>query len=262
MALATGQTVTIKNKALISCFIAALLILNWLPFSDVMAQAYLSDTIASNAIVFGVVRSLNAVISVIQSAEVGVGVAGITLGEIFDPVNDLIERFSSLLLVTLTALGIQQVLLLITTSLTVKIIFSLFSMLSLIVIWHPSWGKSSWIRWMVLIIFLRYLLTLEVSLVWLFDWLYFDATGQQALSVLEAATHVVDSIKERITEIDLSKLIFGSDKVLLSSDDIGTEIATSVVTLIVGMLFKSIFIPIGSLWIGYKTTKNIVINRS
>ena len=111
----------VKSFITVCAFVA--IVFNWWPTLDALAENYLSDTIQSNLIVFGVVRSLNGVISVVQSAEVGVGVAGVGLGEIFDPVNDLVERFSGLLLVTLTALGVQQVILLFTTSVILKGVF-------------------------------------------------------------------------------------------------------------------------------------------
>lgn len=247
-----------STKVALSFIIVAATILNWLPFLDVMAQQYLSDTIASNAVVFGVVRTLNGVISVVQSAEIGVGVASVHLGEILDPVNDLIERFSGLLLVTLTALGIQQVILLFTTSIALKIMFTAFATALALVLWRFEAYRSIWFRVAVTVIVLRFLLTLEVGFVWLFDWLYFNATGEQALSVLEATTQVVTNIKESLTNFDLSKFIFGPKSPELQAEDIGTRISTSVVTLIVGMLFKSIIIPVGTLWAGYKLS-NVVL---
>lgn len=242
-----------QTKLLISLVILIGLVANWLPHLDTLAQAYLFDTINSNAIVFAVVRTLNGVISVVQSAEVGIGVAGISIGEIFDPVNDLIERFSGLLLITLTALGIQQVILLFSVSLVLKIIFSVITLTTLLVLWTKPAYWAPLFRICLFIILLRFLLVAEVGFVWLFDWLYFDATGQQALSVLEASTRVVESIKETFTNIDLSDLIFGSDTPAITSEDLGSTITTSIVTLIVGMLFKSLFIPIGTLWLGFKS---------
>jgi hypothetical protein len=111
------------------------------------------------------------------------------------------------------------------------------------------------------IVLLRFLLTLEVGFVWLFDWLYFNATGQEALSVLEASARVVETIKESITSINITELIFGTDTPTLGSEDIGTQISESVVTLIVGMLFKSIFIPVGTVWVGYQLAKAGVSKR-
>ena len=72
----------------------------------------------NGAIVLAVARTLNGVISVAQGTEValepgGVGV-NLTVGQILDPVNDLIERFSAVMLVASSSLGLQNILLVMT----------------------------------------------------------------------------------------------------------------------------------------------------
>ena len=93
-------------------------------------------------IIFGIARGLNGVISVAQGTEVSVEPAGIGLtftpGEILDPVNDLIERFSWIMLVSGTSLGIQRVLLEMTSSETFTIIVCTATIFALILFW---WGK-------------------------------------------------------------------------------------------------------------------------
>jgi hypothetical protein len=59
-------------------------------------------------------RALNAVISVAQGTEVslqplGVGVT-LAPGQLLDPVNDLVEKFSDLMLMASVAFGVQKVL--------------------------------------------------------------------------------------------------------------------------------------------------------
>ncbi len=255
MAGTQPNRITLGLKVSLTIMVALTLIINWVPYFDKMAQDYLSDTIASNAIVFGMVRTLNGVISVVQSADVGIGVASIGIGEILDPVNDLIERFSGLLLVTLTALGIQQVILIFTTSFALKVAFTACALTILLLIWLKPKNLDGWFSIILIAIFLRFLLNLEVGLIWLFDWLYFNASGQEALSILEATTKVVENLKETITNIDIGQLIFGKTAPELEADDISSRIAASVVTLIVGILFKSILIPIGTVWAGLQVVK-------
>jgi hypothetical protein len=251
----TQDPLNSQVRAMYAALIFAALALNWLPHLDALAQLYLTDTISSNAIVFGVVRTLNGLISVVQSSEIGIGVAGITIGEIFDPVNDLIERFSGLLLFTLTALGVQQVILFFTTSLLMKIVFSIAAVALAGLVLFTQVKLTFWFRLALTLFILRFLLTLEVGFVWLFDWVYFNATGEEALSVLEASAQFVQTLKESVTNIDVAQLIFGDATPDLETSDIGTRISESVVTLIVGMLFKSIFIPLGTLFAGYKLAK-------
>ena len=61
---------------------------------------------------FGLAKGLNAVISLIQGtqlsfAPVGVGVS-FSVGEALDPFNDIVERFSWIMLAATVSLGIQK----------------------------------------------------------------------------------------------------------------------------------------------------------
>lgn len=82
---------------------------------DSDAEASVEAALKRSLVTFGVARSLNAVISVAQGTEVSVTPMGmgVTLapGEVLDPLNDLVERFSGFMLVSSVALGTQKVLL-------------------------------------------------------------------------------------------------------------------------------------------------------
>jgi hypothetical protein len=66
-------------------------------------------------ITFALARTLNGLISAVQGTELALQPAGVgvtlTPGEILDPVNDLVERFSWIMLGSTLSLGVQQVLL-------------------------------------------------------------------------------------------------------------------------------------------------------
>lgn len=66
-------------------------------------------------ITFALARTLNGLISVVQGTELALQPAGVgvtlTPGEVLDPINDLVERFSWIMLAATISLGVQQVLL-------------------------------------------------------------------------------------------------------------------------------------------------------
>lgn len=66
-------------------------------------------------ITFALARTLNGAISAVQGTELALQPAGVgvtlTPGEVLDPVNDLVERFSWIMLAATISLGVQQVLL-------------------------------------------------------------------------------------------------------------------------------------------------------
>jgi hypothetical protein len=66
-------------------------------------------------VTFALARTLNGLISAVQGTELALQPAGVgvtlTPGEVLDPVNDMIERFSWIMLGATLSLGVQQVLL-------------------------------------------------------------------------------------------------------------------------------------------------------
>lgn len=66
-------------------------------------------------ITFALARTLNGVISAVQGTELALQPAGVGLtltpGEVLDPINDLVERFSWIMLAATISLGVQHVLL-------------------------------------------------------------------------------------------------------------------------------------------------------
>ena len=94
--------------------ILAVLVAWYRPLQDV-ANAQVDAGLKRALVSFASARALNAVISVIQGTEfsiepIGVGVT-LTPGQILDPVNDLIEEFSTVMLVASVAFGVQKMLL-------------------------------------------------------------------------------------------------------------------------------------------------------
>ncbi|MDX4026401.1 hypothetical protein Q6A91_09170 [Aliarcobacter skirrowii] len=62
-------------------------------------------------IVFGSAKALNAVISLAQGTEINLPFVVVAIGEVLDPINDLVEQFSLIMLASLVSLGIQKILL-------------------------------------------------------------------------------------------------------------------------------------------------------
>lgn len=97
-----------------SVLVGAALAVAHLGWIDGWSREYTQTALHRALITFGVARGLNGVISVAQGTEVAIQPAGIgvnfTPGQILDPINDLIERFSWVMLAASTSLGIQRVL--------------------------------------------------------------------------------------------------------------------------------------------------------
>ncbi len=83
----------------------------WFAPLDASASQQAQAGLKRALVTFATARALNAVISVAQGTEVAVQPAGVgvvfTPGQVLDPVNDLVEQFSSLMLAASIAFGVE-----------------------------------------------------------------------------------------------------------------------------------------------------------
>ncbi|HEY5648794.1 MAG TPA: hypothetical protein VIU33_04805 [Nitrospiria bacterium] len=115
---------------------------------DNRAEGYIQETFTRALLAFGIARGLNGVISVAQGTEVALQPAGVginfTPGEILDPINDLIERFSWIMLASNASLGIQKILLEMSAWPWFSIPMAVFLVLAAAVPWVSALQASPW----------------------------------------------------------------------------------------------------------------------
>ena len=104
----------IARRALLALALGALVVCSWLAPMDAPAMARVDAGLKRALVSFATARVLNAAISVAQGTEARVQPFGfgVTLapGQVLDPVNDLVEQFSNLMLAASVVFGIQKVL--------------------------------------------------------------------------------------------------------------------------------------------------------
>lgn len=103
-----------KHKNILLSVILGLAVLfSWVKPLDSAAEKYVQDGLQRSIASYAVAKTLNAVISFAQGTElsfqVGIG-ATITPGQVLDPVNDLVEQFSELMLIASIAFGVMLIL--------------------------------------------------------------------------------------------------------------------------------------------------------
>ena len=83
-----------------------------IPVLDSAAEKYFQNSITKAGVSYGVCRLINGTVSVIQQSSVQLEPAGIgmslAVGQIVDPINDMVERLSNVLVLSITSLGIQE----------------------------------------------------------------------------------------------------------------------------------------------------------
>lgn len=116
------------RRVFIVATVMAALFCAWYPPLQEQADAQIDAGMKRALISFASARTLNAIISVVQGTEMSVQPLGVGLtltpGQVLDPINDLLEQFSSLMLVASVAFGIQKILLAVGGHLAVSAVVS------------------------------------------------------------------------------------------------------------------------------------------
>lgn len=108
------------KRILLAVCLLFILTFNFVSFSATESETYYNNCLKRAAATYVVVRGINSIISVAQETEISASPGGmgltIAVGQFLDPLNDIIERFSVVILLAATSLGIQKLLLVLTTT--------------------------------------------------------------------------------------------------------------------------------------------------
>lgn len=106
--------VQLLQRLALAVLVAVMVACSWLAPLDATADRQVDAGLKRALLTFATARALNAVISVVQGTEVAIEPAGVgvvlTPGQVLDPVNDLVEQFSNLMLMASVSFGVQKVL--------------------------------------------------------------------------------------------------------------------------------------------------------
>ncbi len=84
-----------------------------LPYLDRQADAYFADAMTKAGAAYGVCRAVNACVSVVKDSQIQIEPAGLGVslaaGQILDPLDDMTERASDVLVTAIVSLGIQKI---------------------------------------------------------------------------------------------------------------------------------------------------------
>lgn len=138
---ATSNQKTIIFSLLLITFCSASFLLQHYDILRLLTQPLhhqLDNALKETALTFAATRAVNAVISLVQESSFGFSLGiniSIAAGQILDPLNDLIERFSQLTLACLVALSIQKVLLDLGIVIATSILIPLSGCIGLLSLW-------------------------------------------------------------------------------------------------------------------------------
>jgi hypothetical protein len=148
------------NEMQAEILVAATVTLSAFTPVDRMAEDRYESLFQRALITFALARTLNGVISAVQGTELALQPAGVgvtlTPGQVLDPINDLIERFSWIMLGATLSLGVQQVLLDVGQWWGVRVLLALLGLLWLWARLRKSTSEALLFRVFVIAVFIRF----------------------------------------------------------------------------------------------------------
>ena len=163
-----------KRLFLLGC-IMTLVLVSWTGILDHFSYNYLDGSFVNASALYILTRSINGVVSMLQTTTVGIGVASISVGELLDPINDIVERFSDLIVIAIGSIVTQKILLTIISSLFFKVLLTISGLVLIASIYikeAPFIHVLS--RGFIFLVFLRLSLSLMVLLSYTVDKYYLD----------------------------------------------------------------------------------------
>lgn len=276
------------TKWAITALLLVLVALSWSRYLDHAAEAATLTNFKRALAVAAIARGFNGVISVAQGTEVaiqpvGVGVT-LTIGEILDPFNDLVERFSALALIASVSLGLQLTLSQMVTSPWLSGLMTAAVLAYLVMLWrtpallkHKSISLS--LRVMSIFVFARFLLAIMLLLTHFVDAAFLANKQDAALARLESASNTIEQLQNQQTNApavtapegdffdrtaaQIGNFLDASSQTLdlkAQLAEVEQQVESSVeeiINLIVIFLLQTLLLPILSLWLCWWALKGM-----
>ena len=209
-----------------------------------------------------------------QPAGVGVVFAP---GEILDPINDLVERFSWIMLLASSSLGVQQLLLSMSAwhGILIGLVIGGFALIAVTWFGNEStrWARSFLVRFFLLMTILRFMMpVISVANEWVYD-AFLESRYSEASQQLKTATDDLDRINSEVIVqpveessglLDKAKEIYRSavkqidlTKRLNEYSQIADKVSENIIWLIAVFLMQTIVFPLLFLWIVYMLIRQL-----
>ena len=160
--------IPLRRKITVTVLVVVALALSVLKPVDRMSTELTDSALRNAAVTYATARLINGAISVLKGTEVGLAVGGtvtFSIGEILDPLHDLIEQLSLVMLVALTSLGVQKILIAMLASLLFTGLLLACGLLLLVELWvrllSPA-AREMLYRTFFVLLFARYFIVLIV----------------------------------------------------------------------------------------------------
>ncbi len=244
----------INSKTLVSILIVVLVSISSTRLLDDYVDDYTTESITNAALTYATARGINALVSMLQSSEIQTGVVlvsgSMTIGELLDPLNDMIERFSTIMTWVLASLAAQKVLLLLASHPLFLYLVAVLGISALLLLFYGRPRTQNWVfRAFLVVVFIRFSLGLAVALNSGVDALFLDRQLQANGSEIEKFQSGIMNINNG-DELDADNI---KESVIafwrgLSLTELNHKISRGIenfINLVAIYLLKTILFPLG-----------------
>ncbi len=275
---------TTWGKIAASLAIGVLVALSFGGIADKTAQDYTETGFRRALITYATARAINGIISVAQGTEVAIQPGGVgavlTPGEILDPINDLVEQFSQVMLFSAAVLGTQKLLIEISGWLWFSALLASVLLFWLATLWRPDRFTAGTQRTALavagIILLIRFLVPLAaIANEAVFDRFLaprYEAANRQ----LEDATRELGSEQRSVARAErrtgeddsLLEALGGFYESARNKADVSAQIdelkaaanrtAEEIIDLIALFMVQTLLLPILFAWLGYAGAKRLL----
>lgn len=265
------------KKSILSIFIVFAICVSFLPFIDKISYENNDKLFKRSIATFAIAKGLNGVISLLQGTEIGGSVvfanATFSVGEILDPLNDMVERFSWVMLASSIALGVEKILIQISGTFLLKYLFCSFGALLLLTMWYEKLSiLKPWLLKIFLILMLvRFVMPITEFVNEQIFTNFTSTTYNDAKKSLAYTQNVLENTHKTISKADKkNKTILDS---LSSTFDFSLEekfqnLKTklnksyeNMLSLMIIFIFQTILFPLFTIFICYKSIIFILLKN-
>ena len=263
------------KKVTITLLLLLLVLLSTSERLDLNSSEQLDTALTRSLSTFAVARGLNGLVSMVQGTEINISPVGLgatfTPGQLLDPVNDMVERFSWVMLMSSVSIGVQEAMLHLGKTTLFKLLFALVALLLLAQLWfkglHLPWSLEKSLKVMLLLALLRFSVPL---LVWLNEMVYEAVLEQEYTHAYAEVVMTSSEVNTMVTELQMKKATLEEERSFMDRfnvsqqyDDFKRELKASVdafiiafneamesmIRLITVFVLNAIIIPLLALWL-------------
>lgn len=233
-------------------------VLAWTGALDRLSAHRIDNALLATGAAYAIARGINALVSVMQGTEVHAVMVTVAAGEVLDPINDLTERLSTLLLVALGSLALQKTLLMLMAERFFNLLLTVGGVISAGVLLRPrSVVGNAIVRLFMVTLFLRFALAVSALASGWVDTHFLaerDARQRQAMEAFRGELAALESADAEPTGqgwLQRLRNAVSPAEVrarLAALEGRVDDFAASAMTLAMSLLLKSVLLPLGFLY--------------